>query len=263
MFGGADPVSAACVPQDVTLRGNHIMRPTTWFKVWQIKNLIETKDVIRYLIEGNVIENEWADAQVGFAIVMKSENQQGGAPYTITRDVTMRYNLIRNVSSVWNLSGHGSNTAPSGPSTRFDIHDNVVKNVRPNASTWGGQGVVWQLLTDLHSAHIYRNTVYSDASSNTAITFDGAPVDSLDFRGNVVHHGAYGVKGGGTSDGSVTLAKFAPGATFTDNVIVGGGSCTQYPAGNTCPAAFPAPSIGVGADEAKVAAFTAGAVVAP
>ena len=72
-------------------------------------------------------------------------------------------------------------------------------------------------------------------------------------------HGNYGVKGAGTSDGSATLNKYAPGAIFTQNAIVGGGSCTQYPAGNTCPTTMSGAT--VGADMAKVLAATRGAVV--
>jgi hypothetical protein len=46
------------------------------------------------LIEGNVIENVWPDAQAGYAVLLKSENQGGTAPWTQTTDVTVRYNVL-------------------------------------------------------------------------------------------------------------------------------------------------------------------------
>ena len=44
MFGGAvgdDPERQS--PSDITVRGNHIMRPVSWKGVWEAKNLIESK----------------------------------------------------------------------------------------------------------------------------------------------------------------------------------------------------------------------------
>ena len=71
-------------PSDITIRGNHITRPVSWKGRWQVKNLIESKHARRLLIEGNVIENEWQDAQAGFAFVLKSENQNNDSPWTQT-----------------------------------------------------------------------------------------------------------------------------------------------------------------------------------
>jgi hypothetical protein len=76
--------------------------------VWLLatKTIAETKNARRVLIEGNVIENVWADAQVGFAILLKSSNQDGTAPWSTTQDVTFRYNRVRNVGAVFNIAAH-------------------------------------------------------------------------------------------------------------------------------------------------------------
>lgn len=262
MFGGADPVSASCIPQDVILRGNHVYRPTLWYKVWQVKNSLETKDVQRYLIEGNIIENSWLDAQVGFAIVFKSENQGGAAPFTISKDITMRYNRIRSVTSGWNISGHGSNSFTSGPSARIDVHDNLLEDVKPTA--WGGQGIVAQFLTGLTSTRFTRNTLLNSASTASAMFFDGPATSGLVVDGNVFHHGTYGVGGTGTGEGLATFAKYAPDIKFTNNAIVGATStaCGKYPATTTCPATFPSlPTATVGADTATIMRLTKNAMV--
>jgi hypothetical protein len=59
---------------------------------------------------------------------MKSENQNGDTPWTQTTDITIRYNRIRNVGSVFNLAGNPSG-APAVPAARFVITDNIVENV--------------------------------------------------------------------------------------------------------------------------------------
>ena len=69
------------------------------------------------LIEGNVIENTWADAQAGFAFVMKSENQNWDTPWTQTTDITIRYNRIRNVGGVFNLAANPSGARLSSAKT--------------------------------------------------------------------------------------------------------------------------------------------------
>ena len=134
------------------------MRPLAWKGVWQVKNLIESKHARRMLIEGNVIENTWADAQAGFAFVLKSENQDWGTPWTQTTDITIRHNRIRNVGSVFNLAATPSG-APAVPAARFVITDNIVENV--GAGMFDGDGRTFQLLPGLSDVVLMHNTVVS------------------------------------------------------------------------------------------------------
>ena len=127
MFGGGDPGIAGLVPSDIELRHNHITRPLAWRNKWQVKNLVETKNVQRLLVEGNVIENNWSDGQTGFAFVMKSENQDGTAPWSTSRDVTVRLNHIRNTGSVFNMSGMGTTSHKITPGERFLVTQNVAE----------------------------------------------------------------------------------------------------------------------------------------
>jgi hypothetical protein len=122
-FGGADPTVPGVVPGDMEIRQNHIVRPLAWRGVWGAKNLLELKAGQRLLIEGNVFENNWPDAQNGFAFVWWSINADGGAPWTVTQDITFRYNRVRGVAQGFNL-GVGNN--PSMPARRITIAHNVV-----------------------------------------------------------------------------------------------------------------------------------------
>src|SRR5262249_5091257 len=94
MFGGADPHVPGLIPSDIEVRGNHLRKPLSWWpgdasyggRAWTVKNLLELKNAQRVVIEGNLLENCWADAQVGYALLLKSVNQEGGAPWSVTQD---------------------------------------------------------------------------------------------------------------------------------------------------------------------------------
>jgi len=230
MFGGGSATIQNQSPSDITVRGNHIMRPVSWKGVWQAKNLIESKHARRLLIEGNVIENEWMDAQAGFAFVLKSENQNNDNPWTQTTDVTIRYNRIRNVGSVFNLAANPSGM-PAVPAARIVIADNVVENV--NTGPYLAEGRLLQFLAGLSDIVVMHNTMVSaNGSTSGTIVFDTPSITRLVMHSNILHHGAYGVKGAGTTEGTISLAKFAPGYLFTNNAMVAGGTASGYPANN-------------------------------
>lgn len=271
MSGGADPANSGFIPSDITFRRNHCTRPVAWLTLpngaggWQTKTIIESKCLRRMLIEGNVIENVRADAQAGFAFLLKSTNQDGTAPYCITSDVTVRWNVVRNMGSGVNLAAN-----PQGgiPATRFFFTDNSFDGC--NVAPFKGDGITRQYLGNLSDVIFEHNTFSNCNVTATSVSFDGGQVARLVDRSNIFPHGPYGVKGSGTADGSGTLAAYAPGAVFTFNAIfAGGGNCSQYPATNVCPLTAPAtPGLGadgrpIGADMARIAQMTAGVEVAP
>ncbi|MEO6525082.1 MAG: hypothetical protein ABIP93_00490 [Gemmatimonadaceae bacterium] len=234
VFGGGGVRIQNQSPSDITVRGNHIMRPVSWKGVWEAKNLIETKHVRRLLIEGNVIENNWVDAQAGFAFVIKSENQDNDSPWTQSADITIRYNKIRNTGNVFSLA-EGPGYSQQVPAARIVIVDNVVENV--NSSPFNGDGHTLMLLGGLTDIVMMHNTVVSANGGNSfAVVFGQLPeVRRLVIHSNVMHHGAYGMKGGGVGEGTASINLYAPGALVTNNAIMAGGSTSQYPATNYFP----------------------------
>jgi hypothetical protein len=264
MWGGSDPADATLTPQDVTLRGCHVSRPPSWKGLYQVKNLLETKNVIRYLIEGNLVEDVWTDAQAGYALVMKSENQDGTAPYTTTSDVTIRYNYFRNIASFANFSGKGSKSTPNITAARFTIYNNYVTNV--NVGIYTGDGIPFQFL-GMQDVAVIHNTVLNSGASNQAISFDSGPTVRLTFHSNVMYNGTYGIKGTGTQNGTNTLTTFAPGCLFENNLIVGGP--TGLTPSNTIPSTMPATlptgydGVLVGADVVTCNLVATGSVVSP
>ncbi|HEU4722276.1 MAG TPA: right-handed parallel beta-helix repeat-containing protein, partial [Gemmatimonadaceae bacterium] len=286
LFGGGGVTTQNVSPSDITIRGNHIMRPASWKGVWQAKNLIETKHARRLLVEGNVIENNWQDAQVGFAFVMKSENQDGDTPWTQSTDITIRFNRIRNVGGGFNIAANPSG-APAVPAARFVITDNVMENV--GVSPFTGDGRSFQLLGGLSDIVAMHNTIVSASGTNpSAFTFGELPsIQRLVIHSNVLHYGASGVKGGGVAEGTASLDQYASGWLYTNNVMANGGLASSYPASNYFPATLSSigfvdlsggnyrlsagsPYLGkgydgrdVGADISQVEALTRNAVVAP
>src|SRR5205814_867913 len=88
MFGGVDPGVTNLTPSDIEIRLNHFFKPTSWKGVWTVKNLFELKHAQRVLIESNIFENNWQDAQAGTAISMKTVNQNGFCTWCVTQDIT-------------------------------------------------------------------------------------------------------------------------------------------------------------------------------
>lgn len=231
MFGGGGTTVPELSPSDVTIRGNHFTRPVAWKGVWGVKNLLETKNVRRLLVEGNVFENNWTDAQAGFAFVLKSENQTGDSPWTQSTDITIRYNRIRRTGNVWNLAANPSG-APAVPAARIAIMDNVVEEV--NTGPFIGDGHTLQLLGGLADIVYAHNTVVSaNGGGASAVVLGSLPaIERLALHSNVFVHGTYGVKGNGMAEGKLSLAMFAPGSLYARNLMIAGGKTTDYPGGN-------------------------------
>jgi hypothetical protein len=185
---------------------------------------------VRLLVENNVIENVWADAQVGYAILFKSSNQDGTAPWSTTSDVTFRYNRVRNVGAVFNFASHPE-MYPAVPAARFTVYDNVTDAV--NVGQFNGPGIGLQVLGDVSDVIFVHNTTINP-TGNSATMFDGSPNTRFVMHSNLVSAGAYGIFGSGKGAGKGALAYYTPGALFTANALIGG-SCTQNPVGTTCP----------------------------
>jgi len=217
LFGGGDPRIGGVIPSDIEIRRNHFFKPTSWKGKWLVKNLFEIKNAQRVLVEGNVFENNWQDGQGGSAIVFKSVNQGGTCPWCVVKDITFRYNLIKNTGSGFALSGHdvGAQLAM----TRVTISDNIVSGIDVGPD-FAGDGRGFLINSDPVDLVIAHNTVLD--ATNMAITFGGPatePPKRLVVRDNILGGGEYGVKGPGLGT-EATLATFMSGGGFRNNVLM-------------------------------------------
>ncbi len=230
-WGGADPTIAGLIPSDIEIRRNHMTKQLAWAgRGFNVKNLFEIKNAQRVLIEGNIFENNWQDGQGGSAIVLKSVNQGGACPWCVAKDITFRYNLLKNTGSGFALTGH--DVGAQSIMTRVTITDNVMSGIDVGP-TYNGDGRAFLINNDPIDLVIAHNTVFDP--TNTAITFGGPttePPTRLIFRDNMVGGGQYGVKGPGIGT-SAALQAFMPAGGYWGNVMTASGSnATGFPTGN-------------------------------
>jgi hypothetical protein len=228
MFGGGDPGIRGLIPSDIEIRRNYFFKPLTWKGVWTVKNLFELKNAQRVLIEGNIFENNWVDAQDGFALLLKSTNQDGGAPWSVTRDITIRANRVINVSSGVNILGSSGNTDESA--NHILIANNVFDRV--GTPEMGGGGRLWQLVGDPSDVSFVHNTAFAP---HAILMLDELQKTYITIRDNIVTHGEYGVFGSGQSEGQPSIDYYLRHFSLTHNVIIGART-ELYPQGNFFPA---------------------------
>lgn len=230
MFGGADPKIPQLVPSDITITGNHFFKPLTWRGTsWTVKNLLELKNAQRVLIDGNLLENNWLAAQAGYAVLMKSVNQDGTAPWSVVQDVVFSNNVVRNVSSAVNLLGRDA-AYPAVEMSRITFRNNLFDNV--NAAAYGGVGRM-ALVNGGVDITFDHNTTINDGSVSLYATSRAST--NFVFTNNVLLDNAYGIKGDGAGEGNGTLTTYFPAAQVFGNIIVTA-SPTLYPTGNFLPA---------------------------
>ncbi len=236
-FGGVDPGIANLVPSDITIVGNHLWKNyTSWAGAGlDVKNLLEFKNAQRVLVDGNVMEYSWADAQTGFAILLTPRNQNGHCNWCVVQDVTITHNLIQHASSGIN-SSTSDNINVSLPTNRVLIQNNVLADI--SSANWGGGGQAFMFLSVANSATmttennitVDHNTTFSD---QTMVTIAGTgTIPNYQFTNNLGNHAQYGIIGTGAAPGTATLNAFVPGALFNDIVML-------TPSGNSDGVAWP------------------------
>ncbi len=233
ILGGSDPAIPGLIAQDVVFRRNHLAKPIAWRTGgWQVKNLFELKNARRVLVEGNLMEYVWREAQVGYAILLTPRNQDGKAPWVTVEDVTIRRNVVRHAGGGVSITGEDSNY-PSGSTKRVRIVDNLFYDLDTKA--WGGSGAFLLIGDGPSDIVVEHNTV--SQSGNIVQAYGGPedapkPATGFVFRDNLIRHNDYGVIGASRGIGTNTLEGFFPGAVFASNTIAGGDS-NRYPKGNT------------------------------
>lgn len=234
MIGGAEPRIQNMVPSDIEIRDNHFYKPVSWVgSKWTIKNLIEFKLGVRVLVHHNIFENNWAGAQVGFAVQLTPRNEGGNATWAVTKDITFTSNRFINAGSGFNISGADTNFS-SQRTERVLIKNNVIDaNAFGNAS-----GRIFQIINGPVDLTIENNTQFG--------VQDWIYVENINAKGlrftlqnNITTHGRYGIMGTGTGIGQRTLDGQFVDWSMLKNAVIGaqaaGLSATDYPTGNFFP----------------------------
>ncbi len=238
MFGGANPNIQDLVPSDIEVRNNHFFKPLSWKEghpdyagtPWCVKNLFELKNAQRVLVEGNIMENNWADCQSGFAIVITPRTQSGASLWSRTTDITWRYNILKGSDGGFNISGH-DDQLDNPVSTRILIEHNLAYDI-------SAVNKLYQFLNGTEHLTIRHNT---SLNAGTTTSAGGDPTLYLTFQDNICGYGSYGVCGTGAGCGNGTINTYFPGSTFSYNVLIGtpggpNGNPSQYPPNHWFPA---------------------------
>jgi hypothetical protein len=243
MFGGGSIGAEGSIPSDIVIKRNHIHKPLEWQNRWTVKNLFELKIAHRVLVEGNVLENVWPDAQAGFAVNIKSENRDTlYRPDLATQDVTFRNNRILNATHGFTLIGGASTDAKTGDgfTSRVLIENNDV-------FLTGERG--WQT-TSVPDLQIRHNTMRGNLLIEKTLP-------GFVFTDNLVYGYA---KGSGVPMGAGVFKLRSPGATVTGNVFVTDEGA-EYPEGNLRIATSQPYSGQAGADQAQLQVATVSVVL--
>ena len=235
LFGGAQPSIDQLVPTDIVIRRNHITRPVEWRSGrWGIKNLVELKNARRAAIQGNLIENNWADAQAGPTILFTPRAHGPRATWTIVEGVRFENNVVRHVAAGINILGSDTNDT-SQQSRDIVIRNNLFVDV--DHTRWGGNGTFLLAGDSPVDVHVEHNTVLQ--TGNAVTVYGGtraAPkrMDGFRFASNIVRHNTYGIFGDQVGTGNPAITQYLPGSVIVGNVLAGGDG-RLYPPGNVFP----------------------------
>jgi hypothetical protein len=233
------------IPSDIEVRSNYFYKPLAWRTTdpsyagipWTVKNLFELKNAQRVIVDGNVMEDDWTMAQTGTAILLTPRAEYGNMPWAAVQDVSFTHNIVRHAAGAFNMLGIDNVDRTSVNVVRLHrvlVRDNLLLDI--SKANWVGFGVLFQFSSAPDSITIDHNTGFSDDFVAAA---SGNALSNFVFTNNIVQHGQMGFFGSGTGEGNPALARYAPSAVFSSNVIVGANP-KLYPPGNVFPTSIPA-----------------------
>jgi hypothetical protein len=224
LVGGDTIRYAHDVASDILFENCHLVKPLTWKGAgWQVKNSFELKQGRRVTIRGCTIENCWAQAQTGYAVLFTDKDQYGASPWAQITDVLMEDCELLNVSSgfkiAWNADGylHPASGTQRITLRRVTVHADKLAN--------GGDGRFAAI--GLPIPQLTMEDCVGHTNGGSAVYFyQGQQTDGI-FRRNRWVQNTYGFYAAGVGTGTKALA---PAAVWEQNTIVGG-RAADYPAG--------------------------------
>jgi hypothetical protein len=262
LFGGADPTIPNLVNSDIEIRQNHYFKPLAWDPgdasyagtEWQVKNLAEFKNAQRVLVEGNLMENNWAQAQDGHAVLFTPRNQDGNCSWCTVSNITFRYNVVQHSGAGFNISGAdaaspcGDGSGPSLPATNIQISHVLARDISNGNEYMQGAGGMVQMLNGSNScvtsppANITINHLtglQTGKTGNFGDNYSNNQMPDVVIENSIFSEGTYGWLGTNEGEGNGTFAAYFSSLVFTANVQEGGsaGSYNQY-SGNYFPSSW-------------------------
>ncbi|MFA5855900.1 MAG: hypothetical protein WC867_00955 [Candidatus Pacearchaeota archaeon] len=247
MPGGNDPAIIGLVPSDFEIRGNYFFKPLYWKENhssyrgynWGIKNLFEIKNAKRLLVSGNIFENSWIDAQMGYAIVLKASNDGGNANWSTFTDMIFQDNIIKNsVSGIMFSANEHYNGGTTEGIKRVIIKNNLIDFTNSNnnllsefntdflVSFRGGGVIARDIIVD-------HNTMLSQNNSKSMITAGDSSnqYENVRITNNILRKGYYGFKASSTAEGNNSV-NYITNCSFRKNLMIENINLGIYPSNN-------------------------------
>ena len=213
------------LPKDITITRNTIEKQLSQRNTSVVnKNLLELKVGGRVLIEGNLLQNSWVDAdQQGPVFVLTPRNQNGGQTWADIYDVTIRHNKSYNSNEVFRISGL-DNYYPTTTLTRVLIEHNLCLSTRLTNTGNSGSGRIATVVNGASHVTIRHNTFFIVTATGGDMAFcdaNGTDMDEWDITDNIWDGGGGGLEGTGSSEGNdVIVDHFTANVTMDYNAIL-------------------------------------------
>lgn len=231
LFGGALPSISNLVPSNIEIRRNYLFKPLSWKEGhptyagihWGVKNLLEFKNARNVVVDGNVLENCWLDAQIGYAVLFTVRSEDGKAPWATVENVTFTNNTVKNSDQGIQFLGTDYPN-PSGRGNNVVFANNLFTGIANRFLTISG----FYNVTFNHNTHF---------QSGDIAALYGEPSIGFVYTNNVTTKNGYGFYGDGKGEGNPGLTTYTPSSVFQRNLIAGANS-SLYPTNNFYPSSI-------------------------
>src|SRR6185503_4597297 len=190
------------------------------------KNLVELKNAKDVVVEGNTIENNWAAGQQGYAICLTPRNQGNTAPWVVVKNVTIQNNVIRHVAAVFNILGY-DDIAPSQQTQDITVRNNLIYDVSTSWATPGqpANGRLAIIGAGPKNITFDHNTVDNNGSSTLFFyggkTPTGVQITGFELTNNLLRAGSWAVFGEKAGEGTVAFNMYTPSPLVLHNTFAG------------------------------------------
>ena len=235
IWGGDDNKNVSLNPSDITVYNSTLAKLWAWLPgSYDIKELFEMKNSTRLLIFNNLMYNNAAQGQAGYAMLFRSVNQDGACTWCVVLDTTLQQNVIVNSPRGLNIATQLGNVTT--PTTDVDIYDNLLYQIGTTYPLTIGTDSGNHTMVNVNYVN---NTFWGTGTLYAAVYFSFSPqtasimVNGFDFANNVWSTSSYGVIGDSPlGQGDPSLAALTTGTVvLTNNIIPGGvsGDYTSHP----------------------------------
>lgn len=273
---------ATVTPADLEIRHNYFFKPTFWMPGdpaynglgFYVRNVVEMKNSVRILFEGNVSQNSWGyhQDQQGAAYFLTPRNHITGGlpdcPICIVTDVVIRFNRASRVPQAFSLTiPPNTQRGYAYAANTFSIHDDLFDDLNYQGCDQCSVTYTNQIFSGtnqnlpppsavLHDITLSHVTQVASGTPTGFLQLGGMTAayppqqSNIDINNSIFIAGIHGFTNSGQpASNCANVSSGAPLAmfnacwvpySFLNNVVVGGGSLPfknlQWPASTFLPA---------------------------